>query len=88
MGRIKYVIKSGVYPIVFSECNQHVDFQHTNGGAPTSAGFCTIHPGTPPPDYPGTTYLEVRCYGESISLGIKSNPEHDKYIIERFLNPR
>lgn len=42
-----------------------------------SAGFCTIEP--------RSFSFKIECFGESSSLGIKSNPDVDKRIIETTL---
>lgn len=61
MEKLKYV-KIGYYNsiIVFPEIIEHSQFKHLN---PKSAGFCFI------------TEEKVQCYGESYSLGIKSDEE-------------
>jgi hypothetical protein len=59
--RQKYV-KVGVYDsiVIFPEIIQHKEFKNLN---PSSAGFCYV------------TDKEVKCFGESISLGITSDEE-------------
>ena len=75
MKRNKYIIINDVFPILFTEAQQHIDIGRKLNV--TSAGFFR------------TSILEgkikVHCYGESISLGIKSQPD-DSYFIEKFLN--
>jgi hypothetical protein len=46
--------------IIFPTIIEHSDFKHMN---PISAGFCHIG------------IKEIDCFGESISLGLKSNKE-------------
>lgn len=60
---MKY-IKVGDYNsiIIFPEIIQHDTFRYLN---PTTAGFCYIEKG------------RVHCFGESVSLGLKSNERLD-----------
>lgn len=73
--RVKYVITKDKEIIVFSELFNHSDFRSNN---PISAGFISfgVKDGNP----------TCSCYGESISLGLKSNPEEDTMIAKRQLN--
>jgi len=63
MEKMKYV-KVGQYNsiIIFPMIIQHSDFRHMN---PRTAGFCYI------------SNDKVECFGESISLGLKSNERLD-----------
>jgi hypothetical protein len=63
MEKMKYV-KVGDYNsiIIFPQIIEHSRFKHLN---PTTAGFCYI------------SEDKVKCFGESISLGIKSNERLD-----------
>lgn len=74
--RVKYVITKEREIIVFSELMQHSDFKHFQ---PISAGFISF--GVNKEGNPSCS-----CYGESISLGIKSNPEEDTLMAKRQLN--
>jgi hypothetical protein len=71
----KYIITSDKKIIVFTELLQHSEFKRFN---PISAGFISfgVNKGNP----------TCSCYGESISLGIKSNPEEDTLLAKRQLN--
>lgn len=74
--KTKYVITKNKEIIVFPELLQHSDFKHFS---PISAGFISIginEQGNP----------SCSCYGESISLGLKSNPEEDTELAKRQLN--
>jgi hypothetical protein len=74
--KTKYVITEDRVIIVFPELMQHSEFKRFN---PTSAGFISIgvnKEGNP----------TCSCYGESISLGLTSNPEEDTQIAKRQLN--
>lgn len=63
MEKMKYV-KVGDYNsiIIFPMIIEHSQFKYLN---PTTAGFCYI------------SERKVECFGESISLGIKSNQRLD-----------
>ena len=68
----KYVIIDGSV-IVFSAAIQHKDMVGYNEKC-ESAGFVKFYATTN--EY-GETVVKANAYGESISLGIKSNPEKD-----------
>jgi hypothetical protein len=73
---VKYVITKENQIIVFPELFQHKDFSHFN---PIRAGFISFgvnKEGNP----------TCSCYGESISLGLKSDSELDTKIAKRQLN--
>ena len=82
--KIKYVIIDEAYPVVISECHKHSDVRAM--GPITSAGFFAFKE---EPDNSPTaicpTKLAVDVWGESVSLGLKSNPA-DALILERLLN--
>jgi hypothetical protein len=74
--KVKYVITKDKQIIVFSETIQHSQFK---GMELISAGFISFginKQGNP----------SCSCYGESASLGLKSNPEEDTLIAKRWLN--
>lgn len=74
--RIKYVVTKDKSIIVFSETFNHSDFRSKE---PISAGFISFginKQGNP----------TCSCYGESTSLGLKSDPERDTTIAKRHLN--
>lgn len=73
--KTKYVITSGGEIIVFTELIQHKEFVRFN---PVSAGFISF--GVNKVGNPTCT-----CYGESISLKLKSR-EEDTDIAKRQLN--
>ena len=74
--KTKYIITSDKVIIVFPELLQHSEFKSFN---PISAGFISfgINEQKNPSCY---------CYGESISLGLKSNPGEDTLIAKCQLN--
>ena len=73
----KYIIFK-YSPLLFNECFQHKDFK--NHGEIKSAGFFWVS------DDKNESYgIKVTCYGESISLGVKSKPEEDEKEIKAML---
>lgn len=78
--KMKYVITSGTFPILFNECLVHGDV--CSNFAVKSAGFCSV-------DFvkqkDGKIITKVYCWGESETLKRKSNPE-DASLIEQMLN--
>jgi|688.fasta_scaffold03804_54 hypothetical protein len=74
--KTKYIITKDKEIIVFPELLQHSEFKHFQ---PISAGFISF--GVNKQGNPSCS-----CYGESISLGLKSNPEEDTVIAKRQLN--
>jgi hypothetical protein len=73
---LKYIIGVDKKPIVFSREIQHSDLGHVA----ISAGFSIINYDS------NHRKFKVKCYGESSSLHIISNPTIDEKIIESFLN--
>ena len=69
----KYIRTSDDRIIVFSELQQHKEFR---GFEPVSAGFISI--GVGKDGNPDCT-----CYGESVSLGIKSNEVEDTFLARK-----
>lgn len=72
----KYIITADEIIIVFPELLQHSEFKSWK---PISAGFISF--GVNKEGNPSCS-----CYGESISLGLQSNPEEDTKIAKRQLN--
>ena len=75
MNKVKYIRTNHNEIIIFGEIMNHSDFSRFN---PISAGFISFglnREGNP----------TCRCYGESISLNMKSNPEEDTLIAKRQL---
>lgn len=85
--KLKYVIINEAFPILFGEYFKHSDFASGHGKV-TSAGFVTIKEIETPEGSPFCVarMLQAGCYGESVSLGVKSDPEWDQKLIERVLN--
>jgi hypothetical protein len=71
----KYVILDTGYitPIVFTDLLQHVDVANGIGGTVIAAGFCYIQDGR---------YV---CYGESVSLRVKTRGAEDEKILNKYL---
>ena len=66
---VKYIKTKNNEIIVFSELLEHSDFKSFS---PVSAGFISI--GIEP---------RIGCYGKSISLGLKSDPEVDTELAHK-----
>ena len=67
----KYVVINRDDMIIFPPTMSHNQF--LNMGNITSAGLIRVYGGK-------GTASGVRCFGESVTLRIKSNPEHDAHI--------
>lgn len=78
MYKAKYVIVEGS-AIVFSAAIQHKDMVGYNQRC-DGAGFVSFHVQL---DQFGDTVIKAECYGESISLGIKSREVEDSAIVTR-----
>jgi len=82
MSKIKYVIieKNGIeQPLIFGECLNHADAVFGKDGI-ISAGFVQI--------YSEDNQVKVCCFGESVSLKLKSRKEvDDAIIISHLFNP-
>jgi len=77
--KLKYIIGEANQPILFSEYYMHSEFKNFN---PIRAGFVLIHM----EDFGKKVgRVQCTCYGESISLKLKSDPKLDAEIIKRFL---
>ena len=75
MNKVKYIKTKDNEIIIFWEIMQHSDFRNFH---PVSAGFISFginKEGNP----------TCSCYGESISLNMKSNPEDDTMYAKRQL---
>lgn len=78
MARAKYIKTKDKEIIVFGEIMVHSDFKNMN---PISAGFISFginEEGNP----------TCSCYGESISLGLKSDEEEDTFLAQSQLGFR
>lgn len=80
--KLKYVIFDHSLPVIFGTYFEHRDVR--NLGTPTSAGFCSIHEIDTPEnrtDICACQMVEVQVWGESISLGLRSDI-NDARILE------
>lgn len=75
MGRTKYIRTKDNKIIIFSELQQHSEFEIFK---PISAGFVAF--GT---DKDGE--LKCSCYGDSVSLGLDSKGEEDAILVKRWI---
>lgn len=77
----KYIRTSNDEIIVFSELLQHNKFKNFN---PISAGFISISTKKVEYNMMGDVWeTDCACYGESVSLGLKSNEEEDTYLAKK-----
>lgn len=68
----KYIRTKDNFIIVFPELIQHSEFKHLE---PVSAGFISIYPDKD--DKLFLPFLNCKCYGESVSLNLKSKEDED-----------
>jgi hypothetical protein len=73
MARVKYIKTKNNEIIVFSELQQHKEFRHFE---PVSAGFISFGIGK-------DRNPDCSCYGESVSLDLKSDEEVDTRLAKR-----
>ena len=76
MRDVKYVIVNGS-AIVFSAAITHNEMVRYNQKA-EGAGFVRFYPEK---DSYGEDVIFAECYGESISLGVKSRGEEDSFLV-------
>ena len=75
----KYIKTKDKKIIVFSGLNNHSDFRNFN---PVSAGFITFYTND-------EKEIKCECYGHSVSLQMKSEPEEDTMLAQmQIVNPR
>jgi hypothetical protein len=90
--RSKYIIIDygmNVVPIVFSELQQHAEVARALYATPDKilgAGFCFIEV-VKITNQAGQTFHEPRykCYGESVSLKVKSREDEDSRFLNKYL---
>jgi hypothetical protein len=73
MSKMKYIVvdMNIPEPFVFSETVTHADVARAVGGTVLGAGFCQI------------AGDQFHCYGESISLRVKSRGDEDSNILNK-----
>ena len=76
MDKLKYIVDSYGNFAIFSPTAIHANVARTMNGKPVGAGFITIE--IMDGEYGGPI---ITCYGESVSLGIKSRHEVDAEAI-------
>lgn len=76
---LKYVIDEYKNVAVFSPTATHADVARTMHGKPIAAGFIRFGIGTVVED--GERVAYANCFGESISLNIKSRGQEDADLI-------
>jgi hypothetical protein len=85
--KLKYILtKSGAF-VIFHPVTAHNDMARGLYGEPISAGFCYIDITTPKPEEYKAPTLSIRCFGESISMKLKSRPEDSEIITKALNNP-
>lgn len=86
--RFKYIVSEYGTFALFSETEIHADIARGMAGKIVGAGFASIGIGyyTDKETEEERTMLNVHCFGESISLGINGNKQHDENIINKKLN--
>jgi hypothetical protein len=79
----KYIRTKNNEIIVFPELLQHSEFKHFE---PVSAGFISINAKLEK-HHREQQWCETscKCYGESISLGLKSNEEEDTMLANKHI---
>lgn len=85
--KIKYVVYDNFYPVIFGEYFKHTDVKGGYKQA-TSAGFVRLQEIDTPEDsaFCQCRITKAHCYGESISLNLKSRGEEDARLIDKMLN--
>ena len=79
--RLKYILDKYGNFAIFTEANTHVDMAKGFYQKPISAGFCYLAGLIP--TQKGANDIHVHCFGESVSLGLKSRPEDGQIITNK-----
>ncbi len=74
--KAKYIISDSGLPMVFSELQTHADVARNIFGSNPIIGAGFVHV-----NHEG----EYQCYGESVSLRVKSRGEEDSKILNKML---
>ena len=87
MEKLKYILDEYGNFAIFSESNSHSDMARGFHFKPVSAGFCTIAVGYKHGEFDNNgeekRMVNVHCFGESISLKLKSRTEDGDIINEK-----
>jgi len=79
MSELKYIVIDEINPIIFDAVIDHSAMARAANGPVTSAGFCYLSGNS-------DDEVDVHCFGESVTLNIKSNPDADQQLIEKRIN--
>ena len=84
--KLKYVVYDDCFPVIFGEYFKHTEIQTFKQA--TSAGFVSLQEVDTPEgsQYYCSRMIKANCYGESVSLGIKSKGKEDERLLERMFN--
>ena len=77
--KLKYVVTNQGDFAIFTALTNHNDIGFKLHGMPVGAGFCNLEQDV------DSGAVDVHCWGESISMDLKSRPE-DEGIINRRIN--
>jgi hypothetical protein len=85
MSKVKYIVVEGSFRemIIFGDTKQHADIAQkfkNEYNEIVSAGFLSVGYADV-----GSNAIAVRAYGESVSLGLKSDPNRDSKLAGRTL---
>lgn len=81
MKELKYVVTAEGDFAIFTKLTSHSDVARCLYGKPIGAGFCNIAVGFSLDDNKvEKPIVNVHCYGESTSLGLKSNLKDEDVI--------
>jgi hypothetical protein len=80
MDKLKYIVTDNNSFAIFSVAQSHSDIARGMWGKPVGAGVCSIARKA------DSEHANVHCWGESVSLKLKSR-EEDEEIINRYLEP-
>ena len=75
----KYILTDDDHYVIFTPHIEHSKMFNVMGGDVVSAGFCHV---TETEDECGNAISKVECWGESISLGVKSIADAGERISE------
>lgn len=74
--KAKYIISESGLPVVFSELQTHADVAYALFGGAKIIGAGFVHV---------SSNGEYSCYGESVSLNVKSRGDEDSKLLNKML---